>query len=83
MAEALGIHSKVAFYDTNGYLQVFNLDGWTPQNEGKTVYDALPERVGLTVFLVWVAAVLFAWPLMLLKIDSNPNHRGHQYYTNC
>jgi hypothetical protein len=77
-AEALGIHSKVAFYAANGYWQVFNLDA-PHKMWGKTVYDALPERVGMTVFLVWVAAVWFAWPLILLKIDSNPNRRGPGY----
>jgi hypothetical protein len=71
-AESFGIHAKYMFYKTEGYWEVFNND--EPHEVwGKTVlYSVLPERFGMTVFLVWVAAVWFAWPLVLLKIDSNP-----------
>jgi hypothetical protein len=77
-AESLGIHAKVVFFDANGYWEVFN-NNEPHKMWGKTVYSALPERVGMTVFLVWVAAVWFAWPLVLLKIDSNPTPRGPGY----
>jgi hypothetical protein len=76
-AESIGIYAKVVSYEENGHWETF---GDKPHVKfGKTLYNALPEKVGMTVFLVWVAVVGFAWPLWLLKVDSNPNPRGPAY----
>jgi hypothetical protein len=39
---------------------------------GHTVYDMLPEKVGMTIFVVFAGAVWFIWPLYLLAIKK-PN----------
>jgi hypothetical protein len=77
-AESIGIHAKFVAHAATGSWPHFNND--EPHAKwGKTLYNVLPEKVGMTIFLVWVAAVWFAWPLMLLKIDPNPNPRGPGY----
>jgi hypothetical protein len=75
-AEGLGIHAKFVFHKANGFYEEFN-NGEPHAMWGKTIYSALPEKVGMTVFLIWVAAVWFAWPLIILKIQPNP--RGPEY----
>jgi hypothetical protein len=44
---------------------------------GHTLYDALPEKVGMTIFLGFTFVVWFIWPLLLLQIphQSEENDR--------
>lgn len=37
---------------------------------GHTVYDWLPEKVGMTVFFVFIFIFWFYWPIKLLNIDT-------------
>ena len=37
---------------------------------GHTLYDALPEKVGMTIFLGFTIAVWFIWPLLLLDLKK-------------
>ena len=37
---------------------------------GTTLYSALPEKVGMTVFLGFVFAVWFIWPMCLLQTEK-------------
>jgi hypothetical protein len=67
-AESIGVFAKFKYHGEHGSWESF---GDEPHKKwGHTLYNALPERVGMTVFLIWVAAVWFAWPLILLKIDT-------------
>ena len=75
-AESLGIRAKFVYHAANGTWEHFNNDE-PHELWGKTVYSALPERFGMTFFLMWVAAVWFAWPLMLLKIAPTPRGSGY------
>ena len=36
---------------------------------GNSIYDKLPEKVGMTFFLVWAAIFWFWWPIKLLQPD--------------
>ena len=75
-AEILTIYANFAFHSAHGYYKVFN-NNEPHKMFGKTVYDALPERVGMTLFLMWVVVVWLAWPMILLKIDSKPRGAGY------
>uniref|UniRef100_A0A7S2EHE4 Uncharacterized protein n=1 Tax=Trieres chinensis TaxID=1514140 RepID=A0A7S2EHE4_TRICV len=37
---------------------------------GHSLYDQLPEKVGMTIFFVWFAVFWFFWPIKLLGIDT-------------
>ena len=36
---------------------------------GHSIYDILPEKVGMTIFFAWVAIFWFWWPIKLLQPD--------------
>ena len=68
-AESIGILNKFVFRSENGYFEDF---GDTPDPKfGTSLYDLLPERVGLTFFFVWMGIFAFWWPIKLLVIDTN------------
>jgi len=67
-AEFSGIGAKVKYRLAEG---VWKHYGDTPDPKfGHSVYDMLPEKVGMTIFFVWMAIVWFLWPVKLLKIDT-------------
>ena len=67
-AESIGIISKFIFKAENGYFRDY---GDTPDPKfGHSLYDLLPERVGMTFFFAWMAIFWFWWPIKLLKIDT-------------
>ena len=81
-SESIGILSKFMFKAKNGYFRDY---GSTPDPKfGNSVYDLLPERVGLTFFFVWMG--IFG-PSSLLKIDTttdatrNSNEDAHDETT--
>lgn len=44
---------------------------------GHTIYDALPEKVGYTIFVLFTVSAWFIWPLLLLDIEVPlENERG-------
>ena len=70
-AESIGILTKFMFKADNGYFRDY---GNTPDPKfGHSVYDLLPERVGLTFFFVWMGIFWFWWPVKLLEIDTTTN----------
>lgn len=38
---------------------------------GHTIYDKLPEKVGMTFFFIFISIVWFYWPIKLIEIDTN------------
>ena len=68
-AEFSGIYGKVKFYLAEGYWQNF---GDVPDPLfGHTLYDLLPERVGMTIFLAFVTIFWLWWPVKIVGIDTN------------
>lgn len=67
-AEFTGIGAKVKYRLAEG---VWKHYGDTPDPKfGHSVYDLLPEKVGMTIFFAWMAVVWFFWPIKLLKVDT-------------
>jgi len=74
------INSFAAFLETPNIIKAFkahNQKGvWTDYGDephklvGHTLYDTLPEKVGMTVFLGFCFAVWFVWPLYLIDIGE-------------
>ena len=66
--EGPNIAQAFSFKKANG---VFKIIKEGPHDlYGKTPYDLLPEKVGLAFFLMFVGAVWFIWPLMLVQLDG-------------
>jgi len=68
-AESYGILTKFIYRAENG--GGFMDYGNTPDPLfGHSLYDIVPEKVGMTLFFVWAAVVWFWWPIKLLEIDT-------------
>lgn len=68
-AESIGILKKFMFKAETGAFKVYPT---TPDPLfGHSVYDILPEKVGMTIFFAWAAVFWFWWPIKLLEIDTN------------
>jgi hypothetical protein len=66
--EFTGIGAKVKYRLAEG---VWKHYGDTPDPKfGHSVYDILPEKVGMTIFFAWMAIVWFLWPIKLPKVDT-------------
>lgn len=67
-AEFTGIGAKIKYRLAEGVWKTY---GDLPDPKfGHSVYDLLPEKVGMTIFFAWMAAVWFYVPIKILKIDT-------------
>ena len=65
-AESFGIASKFVYHAKYGEFEKFTeLD----PRFGNSIYDKVPEKVGFTLFFLWVGIVWAWWPLRLMNID--------------
>ena len=74
-AEGAFIVSKLIYKAQTGNFRDY---GSTPDPKfGHSLYDKLPESVGLTLFFVWVAIFWFWWPIKLVKINTTTDASKH------
>ncbi|GFH49876.1 hypothetical protein CTEN210_06352 [Chaetoceros tenuissimus] len=67
-AEYSGIIAKFLYKAEHGVFKAYTeLDPLF----GHSIYDKLPECVGMTFFFAWVGIVWFWWPINLLEPDLN------------
>lgn len=60
---------KIVYYFKHG---VMENSGETPDPLfGHTIYDKLPEKVGMTFFFVFITIVWLWWPAKIVEIDTN------------
>ena len=45
---------------------------------GNSVYDIIPEKIGLAFFFVFTAIVWFWWPIKLLQIHADKSSIGNE-----
>ena len=55
----------------NGVFELTEYGDEPHKRFGNTLYDALPEKVGMAVFLGFVFAVWFVWPMYLLQVGKD------------
>jgi hypothetical protein len=73
-AEFTFMYFKIKYRVDNG---VYHDYGPDPEPVwGHTIYDWLPERVGMTVFFAWVALVWFWWPIKILGVDGGSSRNS-------
>jgi hypothetical protein len=68
-AEFTGIFLKIKYRLAHGEWRQYVPDAPDPKF-GHSLYDLLPEKVGLTFFFVWVTVFWFWWPIKLTEIDT-------------
>lgn len=68
-AEFTGIFSKIKYRLSTGEWRQY---GDVPHPLfGHTLYDKLPEKVGMTFFFVFITIVWFWWPIKIVSIDTD------------
>jgi FtsH-binding integral membrane protein len=82
------VNSAAAFLETPNIiaaLKAHEEDGvWTTYGEtphskfGHTVYDKLPEKVGMTIFLGFCFVFWFIWPLYLTQIKGDDDDKKEE-----
>lgn len=75
-----GVNSAAAFLETPKIIEAFkyhdengvwkNFGDAPHKSFGHTLYDTLPEKVGMGVFLIFCTTVWFIWPLLLLNVEK-------------
>eukprot|EP00573_Skeletonema_grethae_P000975 CAMPEP_0201690652 /NCGR_PEP_ID=MMETSP0578-20130828/4043_1 /ASSEMBLY_ACC=CAM_ASM_000663 /TAXON_ID=267565 /ORGANISM="Skeletonema grethea, Strain CCMP 1804" /LENGTH=273 /DNA_ID=CAMNT_0048175697 /DNA_START=82 /DNA_END=903 /DNA_ORIENTATION=- len=63
------VAANLVYYFKNGVMEKF---GETPDPLfGHTIYDKLPEKVGMTFFFVFITVVWLWWPAKIVEVDTN------------